>query len=66
MSENVKFIGIYLNPGEGIVAALKIQQETRLFDKQGLEWRIVENKRNGIDTSVEEQTLKQMKATYDG
>ena len=44
-SGDVEFIGLYFIPGEGTVAALKVLQETQLFDKQGLEWRIVEKKK---------------------
>ncbi len=56
-----ELIGLYLIPGEGTVAALKTSRETQLFDKQGLEWIIVEKKKTGEDTSVEEQALAQVK-----
>lgn len=60
-SGDVEFIGLYFIPGEGTVAALKVLQETQLFDKQGLEWRIVEKKKSSTDTSVEELALAQVK-----
>lgn len=65
-SENaVEFIGLYVIPGEGTVAAMRVDAETQLFDKQGLEWQIVEKKKNGADTSVEEQALAQVKQNDD-
>ncbi len=60
-SSDVEFIGLYLIPGEGTVAALKGSRETQLFDKQGLEWLIIDKKKKGADTSVEEQALAQVK-----
>ncbi len=60
-ANGVEFIGLYVIPGEGTVAALRQSVETQLFDKQGLEWKIVEKKKNGEDTSVEEQALAQVK-----
>lgn len=60
-SNGVEFAGLYVIPGEGTVAALRDTKETQLFDKQGLEWMIVEKKKAGTDTSVEEQALAQVK-----
>ncbi len=57
----VDFVGLYVIPGEGTVAALGNAKETQLFDKQGLEWIIVEKKKAGSDTRVEEQALAQVK-----
>jgi len=56
----LKFTGLYNLPGEGIVAAFSENGETLLFDRQGLQHRIVTNKSSGEDTSVEEQALTQM------
>ncbi len=60
-TKETKFVGLYVIPGEGTVAALKSSRETQLFDKQGLEWIIIEKKKDGQDTSVEEQALAQVK-----
>ncbi len=60
-SSKVEFIGLYVIPGEGTVAALREAAETQLFDKQGLEWKIIEKKKAGDDTEVEEQALAQIR-----
>ncbi len=64
-TDGVQFIGLYVIPGEGTVAAIRVNAETQLFDKQGLEWKIVEKKKIGADTSVEEQALAQVKQNDD-
>ncbi len=53
----LEFVGLYIVPGEGTVVALRNSNGTQLFDKQGLEWRILDNKRRGIDSRIEEQAL---------
>ena len=58
---SVEFVGLYVIPGEGTVAALQDSSHTQLFDKQGLEWIIVEKKKISADTSVEERALAQVK-----
>ena len=60
-TDGAEFIGLYVIPGEGTVAALRVRGETELFDKQGLEWIIVEKRKAGADSSVEEQALAQVK-----
>lgn len=55
--DTVEFIGLYLIPGEGTIAALREASQTKLYDKRGLEWKIVEKKKIGVDTSVEEKAL---------
>ena len=57
----VEFIGLYVIPGEGTVAALRESAETQLFDRQGLEWKIVDKKKTGGNTEVEEQALAQIR-----
>jgi len=60
-TNRAELVGLYIIPGEGTVAALKERAETQLFDKQGLEWKIVEKKKVGEDTSIEEKALAQVK-----
>ena len=52
--------GVYTIPGEGFVVELKQDGTTHLFDKQGLQYRIVTKKQLGLDASVEEKALAQI------
>ena len=52
--------GVYTIPGEGFVVELKQDDTTHLFDKQGLQYRIVTKKQLGLDASVEEKALAQI------
>ena len=48
---------IYNLPGEGFVVELHHAGTTHLFDKQGLQHRIWDKKRLGLDAAVEEAAL---------
>ncbi len=52
--------GIYNIPGEGFVVELQLPDATYLFDRQGLQHRIIEKKQKGIDAAVEETALAQI------
>ena len=56
-TSDVEFTGLYVVPGEGTVAALRDAAGTQLFDKQGLGYRILQRKKAGKSTTVEEQAL---------
>ncbi len=58
----VEFEGFYNGMGEGVIAAIRDNGETMLFNKQGLQHRIIERKQSGVDTSTEENALAQMNA----
>ncbi len=60
LNENVEIGGIYSLPGEGFVVELQFDNSTHMFDKQGLQHRIIEKKQKGIDASVEEKALAQI------
>jgi hypothetical protein len=47
-------------PGEGLVVELGLEEGTALFDRQGLQYRIIQRKQTGFDTSTEESALTQM------
>ena len=49
--------GIYSLPGEGFVVELRFANATHMFDRQGLQHRIIEKKQRGLDASVEETAL---------
>ena len=55
-----RLVGIFSMPGEGLVVELGFGETTSLYDKQGLQYRIVQRKKNGQDTSIEENALTQM------
>ena len=58
--EKTELGGIYSIPGEGFVVQLYQGGTTHLFDRQGLQYRIVDKKQKGLDASVEEQALAQI------
>ncbi len=60
MSEEVVLGGFYSVPGEGFVVELKIADTSHLFDKRGLQYRIIKKKQKGYDTTVEETALTQI------
>ena len=55
--EEVELGGIYTIPGEGFVVELHIGNATYMFDRQGLQHRIIEKKQKGLDATVEETAL---------
>ena len=52
LNEPVELGGIYNIPGEGFVAELHLSNTTYLFDRQGLQHRIIEKKQMGLDATV--------------
>lgn len=57
----VEMKAIYNLPGEGLVVELSEDEApSLLYTRQGLQYRIVERKKTGIDTQTEEQALAQM------
>lgn len=60
ISAKVELGGIYNIPGEGFVVELQMPDTAYLFDKQGLQHRIIEKKQKGHDASVEETALAQI------
>ena len=60
IKETVELGGIYNIPGEGFVVELHFETTTHMFDKQGLQHRIIEKKQKGLDASVEETALAQI------
>ncbi len=57
-----QFVCLYNVPGEGLVAEVKIGEETLLFSRQGLQHRLLDGRLTGADTSAEEQALEHMNA----
>ena len=60
LSEKTELGGIYNLPGEGFVVELHQGSVSYLFDKQGLQHRIVQKKQQGLDSAVEETALLQI------
>lgn len=57
LGEKTELGNIYNLPGEGFVVELHQGSATYLFDKQGLQHRILDKKRLGLDAAVEESAL---------
>lgn len=60
LSEKTVLGGIYNLPGEGFVVELHHGNATYLFDKQGLQHRILEKKEKGLDATAEETALQRI------
>ena len=58
----MRFNRLYSLPGEGLVAELRDGTRSLLFDRQGLQHRIIELKKQSLDASAEEQALAQLNA----
>ncbi len=56
----VELLGIYNIMGEGLVVELLEDDTAALYDKRGLQYRIIERKKQGLDTQVEERALQQV------
>ena len=53
----LKFSGLFDLPGEGFVAQLRDSTSTVLYDKQGLQFLILQRKELGLDTRAAEEAL---------
>ncbi len=58
--KQVELLGIYNIMGEGLVVELLEDDKAALYDKRGLQFRIIERKKSGLDTQVEERALQQV------
>ena len=56
----VELLGIYNIMGEGLVVELLEDDKAALYDKRGLQFRIIQRKKMGLDTQVEERALQQI------
>ena len=53
----LEFSGLFDLPGEGFVAQLRDSTSTVLYDKQGLQFLILQRKESGIETRAAEEAL---------
>jgi len=56
----VELLGIYNIMGEGLVVELLEHDHAGLYDRRGLQYRIIQRKKSGHDTQVEERALRQI------
>ena len=52
-----EFSGLFNLPGEGFVAQLRNSTGTVLYDKQGLQFLILQRKESGLETRAAEAAL---------
>ena len=52
-----EFAGLFNLPGEGFVAQLRDSTGTVLYDKQGLQFLILQRKESGLETRAAEEAL---------
>lgn len=55
-----EFTGLFNLPGEGFVAQLRNGGRSSLYDRQGLQYLILQRKQEGGDTEAAEQALARM------
>ena len=55
-----QFTGLFNLPGEGFVAQIRIGNDARLYDRQGLQHLILERKQTGKDVHALEKALIRM------
>ena len=61
-----EFTGLFTLPGEGFVAQLRSDATTILYDRQGLQYVILNRKQLGLDTTAAEQALAQINSIQNG
>jgi len=52
-----EFLGLFNLPGEGFIAQLRDSTGTILYDKQGLQFLILQRKESGLETRGAEEAL---------
>ena len=52
-----EFAGLFNLPGEGFVAQLRNSTGTVLYDKQGLQFLILQRKESGLESRAAEEAL---------
>ena len=59
-STTQEFAGLFNLPGEGFVAQLRDSTGTVLYDKQGLQFLILQRKELGLEARAAEEALARM------
>ena len=52
-----EFLGLFNLPGEGLIAQLRDSTGTVLYDKQGLQFLILQRKESGLEARTAEEAL---------
>ena len=52
-----EFLGLFNLPGEGFIAQLRDPTGTVLYDKQGLQFLILQRKESGLESRAAEEAL---------
>jgi hypothetical protein len=55
-----EFLGLFNLPGEGFIAQLRDSTGTILYDKQGLQFLILQRKELGLEARAAEEALARM------
>ena len=58
-------MGLFNLPGEGFVAQLRDSTGTILYDKQGLQFLILQRKESGLETRAAEEALARINTLSD-
>jgi len=60
-----KFLGLYNVPGEGFVAELCDGDNSALYDRQGLQYLILDRKQKGLNSDAAAEALMSMNSLED-
>jgi hypothetical protein len=55
--KSLQFTQLYRMPGEGLIAEFIEKDQTRLYDIEGLRYRVLKRRAAGLDTSEEDKAL---------
>ena len=55
-----QFCGLFTLPGEGFIAQVRTEMGTFLYDRQGLQYVILERKQQGLCAAAMEEALTHM------
>ena len=64
-STKEEFCGLFNLPGEGFVAQVRTDSGTFLYDRQGLQYLILQRKQQGISTAAMEEALAHINHVQD-
>ena len=59
-TKSEQFCGLFNLPGEGYIAQVRTEMGTFLYDRQGLQYVILERKQHGLCAAAMEEALAHM------
>ncbi|MCG6871332.1 MAG: hypothetical protein LJE84_03495 [Gammaproteobacteria bacterium] len=57
-----EYVGLFTIAGEGVVCAVRDDGCLKYYDRRGLQHRIIERQKAGLEVSAEQQALRELNA----